>query len=165
MSGIEGQPARIKTAGVGVRKPPVPDHATHRMGRPPKAARKLVRKTDITLPKPLIEEMKVAARGLGVSILEYGRLAVKAYARFLVFNPDAVTPMIQKCEACGRPYKATRTKDGKGRVRAQVHFDEATNEAMLFVADNYYHGVFSRSFEASILHFMDPKAAPLGGGA
>jgi hypothetical protein len=162
VSAIEGKPRQIRTAPANTKKPPVPTHATHRMGRPPKPGPKPVRKTDVTLTKGLIEETKVAARKLGVSILEYGRLAVKAFAKFLMEHPDAVVPMPVRCEACMRPYVAQRSKDGKGRIRAQVHFDDDTTECMNFVADNYYHGTYSRAFEASILHYM---GKPLDGSA
>ena len=162
MGAIAGGPRKLERPTQD-RKPPLPDHAAGRVGRPPKAGRKPVRKTDITLPKNIVADVKAAAKALGVSILEYGRLAVQSFAKFLLFNPDAVVPLPTRCEHCDRPYVTQRSKDGKNRVRVQVHFDDATNEAMLFVADNYYNGTFSRAFEGAVMHYMKGTTTQTGG--
>lgn len=154
---MAGVPGKTLSAPTAKRKPMEPA-GPHRMGRPPKKGPKTVRKTDITLPPALIEGMNATAKKLGLSQKEYGRLAVQAYAKYLVSNP--VTPMLQSCPECERPYTAFRSKDGRSRLRVGVHFDDTTNECMLFVADTFYHGTFSHAFEASVVFYMTGSPPP-----
>lgn len=116
------------------------------------------RKTDITVPPAYVGVIdKVSARDR-IPKFEWHRLAVHAYAKHLLDPENQFEPRPLACEACGRPFIAPRAQGGKKRLRVTVNFDGDTIVLMDWIADNFYHGVWSQAFENACKFFLGPDA-------
>lgn len=137
--------------------------AKKKIGRPPKPGPKAHRKTDITLPPAYIDACKEAARKSGTPLFEWQRLVVHAYAKEMIARP--IEPRATACAACLRPFKAPRFQGDHRRLRVSVNFDTDCVELMDWLAENFYHGVWSQAFEAACRFFLGedaPECAPRG---
>ena len=128
-----------------------------RLGRPPKPGPKRHRKTDVTLPPTLIDQMKMAAYRDDVPLFEWQRLAVKSFTKFRIANP--VEPPPTKCESCGRKFNTSRQHGDFRRLRVQINFDTDTSNCLGYLADNFYNGTFSHAFEGAVEHMLGVIAA------
>ena len=113
-------------------------------------------RSDITVPPAYIDAMnKVSARD-GIKLYEWQRLAVASYTKELLARPVEARPT--RCETCNRDYKAPRAQGKYRRKRVSVNFDTDTIAMLTWIADNFYHGVWSQAFENAAKFFLGKDA-------
>jgi hypothetical protein len=116
-------------------------------------------KTDITVPPSYIDAMKTVSKRDGITLFEWHRLAVLAYAKHLLVNP--IEPRPTECSACRRKFTAPRAQGEFKRLRVTVNFDQDCIDCMFWIADNFYIGTWSQAFEAAVKFFLGKDAPPL----
>lgn len=122
---------------------------------PPQGSKK-TKQTDVTIPPQHIDAITKAAKKLGVTRTTWHRAAIKAYAAQLAAAP--IEPRPTHCAACGTRFKPPRSQGDFKRQREMVYFDDDTITLISWIADTFYHGVWSQAFEAAVDHYLGEDA-------
>lgn len=118
------------------------------------------RDTDITLDPAIVRALK---QGILVLNMDQSTLISSALQRFFAFlqiHPQAVQKLPGVCPTCKRQFKHKRPSRGMRRVRLSVCLTVQDIAAVEWIADEYYHGTFSRALEAAIIHFLPEHLLP-----
>ncbi len=118
------------------------------------------RDTDITLDPEIVASMKKGMRLLDLSQSGLVTMSLQRFFLHLTMNPTAVIPRATSCPNCGRQLQDKRPKNRKRRIRVSITLTDADVSAITWIADNYYHGVFSRSLEAALIFFLPEDILP-----
>lgn len=115
-------------------------------------------RTDITLSPIVAEAAVLHARELGCSVTEYFRVAVAAFFKSTLVDPPE--PLQVRCLHCGAKIKSPSHSSRWKRVRTSVRFDDQTRQLIGGLADDYFAGNWSRSFEAAVRHYLGDRNPP-----
>lgn len=121
------------------------------------------RDTDITLDPEILKALKT---GMGLMHATQAELVSVALQRFYIhlnLNPTAVLVRPTNCPTCGKKFQDPRPRGGRRvRVRLTLCLTDADVQAITWIADNYYHGTFSRALEGALIFFLPPEILPKG---
>jgi hypothetical protein len=136
-----------------------------RIGGKPKPGPKHIHRKDITLPPTVAEAAQKHADELGMTDVNYYNAAILAmFQRVLTGDHGLIVPQ-DACAACGNRTKSiTRPnappESGFTRVRVGVRFTTNVSKMMLQLAEDWFGGVWSHAFEASVRGYLGKKNPP-----
>lgn len=120
------------------------------------------RDTDITLDPEIITALKKGMLFLNTTQAGVVEVALQRFFLHLQQNPTAVIPRTPACPTCGRQIQAKRPKGTRRRVRISITLPSSAVAAITWIADNYFHGTYSRALEAALIFFLPEAILPRG---